>query len=256
MTLALSFYSAPALAQVRGRTPLRRAPLGPRVAMEVNGVYQIDAHAFTDSAAIRENAENGRFDVVYDGKGGPGFDVAAALRIARRFYVGAGITQFSTSGSAALTAAVPHPFFFDQPREITANIGSLQRQERAVHIQLRAIFPVGRRLVITVFGGPSVVHLRRDLVTDFTYTDAYPYDTPAFGAAATTRESGFAAGFNGGGDLAFYLNRPGTLGVGLSARVAGATIDLPPAAGAARSQAQAQAKADGVQAAAGLRLRF
>jgi hypothetical protein len=109
--------------------------------------------------------------------------------------------------------------------------------------------PVSERLQVTGFGGPSVFHVTQGIVTDFSYSDSYPYDEAAFrnGVAETRKAS--RIGFNLGADVGFFFARQ--LGVGFSAQFAGATVPLKSASGGT-----VDVKAGGLQLAGGLRLRL
>jgi hypothetical protein len=82
---------------------------------------------------------------------------------------------------------------------------------------------------IQIFGGPSYFSVKQTLVTDFTYTDSYPYDTARFDSATTTEATGGAWGFNVGGEVTWRLGR--SLLVGGLVRYSVATVTLSPSAG-------------------------
>jgi hypothetical protein len=100
-----------------------------------------------------------------------------------------------------------------------------------------------------VFGGPSFFQMKQGIVTDFTYTESYPYDEVKFGAATTTAESVSKIGFNAGADLAYFFTKQ--IGVGATVQFAGTSVKLPVARGASQD-----VKVGGGKAGAGLRLRF
>ena len=77
---------------------------------------------FGDSATIRENAENGRFETDYTVKAGPAFNISGGGLLWRSLAVGVGVTRFSKSTVTAVNAQVPHPFFFNQPRSVTGRV--------------------------------------------------------------------------------------------------------------------------------------
>jgi hypothetical protein len=89
----------------------------------------------------------------------------------------------------------------------------------------------------------------QDLVTDFAYADAYPYDEATFRSAGTANGSQSAMGINLGGDVAVFVTR--RAGIGFSVQFARANVELPSANGGT-----ARVQAGGVSTGAGLRLRF
>ena len=121
--------------------------------------------------------------------------------------------------------------------------------ETAVHLQARAVVPVGTRLQMMLFGGPSFFQVKQDVVTEIVYADTYPYDTASFGGAQTTAAKESNIGFNVGGDVAFFFTRQ--LGVGFSTQFSGVNVDVPRVDGGTTP-----VKAGGLQAGGGLRLRF
>src|SRR4030095_12066170 len=104
----------------------------------------------------------------------------------KRLGIGVGISQFSVATPASLAGTVPHPFFFCRLRPVSGEASGLKREERAIHVQVRGVLPVGARLQVMVFGGPSFFQVKQGVVTDFTYTDSYPYDDATFRSATTT----------------------------------------------------------------------
>lgn len=215
----------------------------------VNGGYLVTTNDFRDGATFREHAEDGRFDSDYSLEGGPTFDIAGGAVVWKQLGVGVGISRFSRSTPTRFSGAIPHPFFFSRPRAVSSEIGGLKREELAVHVQARGVFAAGRRFQVMVFGGPSFFQVKQGLVTDFTYSDSYPYDDATFRSATTATANASKMGFNVGGDVAFFFTRQ--VGVGGSVQFAGTNIDLRSAGGGAQS-----VKVGGVQSGGGLRLRF
>ncbi len=217
--------------------------------VSVNGAYQVNSNDFRDAATFRENAEDGQLNTDYEVKGGPTFDIAGGATLWRQLGLGVGVSRYSRPTGATLNASVPHPFFFNRARSVDGTVADLSRKELAVHVQARGAFPVTQRLLLTAFGGPSFFQVTQGVATDFTYVDSYPFDSAAFGAAVTTTAKQSKVGFNAGGDVAFFFSQQ--VGVGFTAQVARATVDLPSASGGTIG-----VKAGGTQAGGGLRLRF
>ena len=224
-------------------------PVASRGFLAMNGGYQLTQDDFSNGAIKHEHAEDGRFDTDYVFKGGPSFDGAVGLRLWRRLSIGVGVSRLSVATPASVRASVPHPFFFDQDRSINGEASGVTREELAVHMQIGGVFPIGTRLQVMVFGGPSFFQVTQGIVTDVTYTNGYPYDEAQFAAATTTDAKASKVGFNAGGDLAFFLTRH--VGLGATAQFSGTTVALPVAGGASQD-----VKVGGVTVSGGLRLRF
>jgi hypothetical protein len=95
----------------------------------------------------------------------------------------------------------------------------------------------------------SFFNVKQDAVTDFTYTESYPYDQATFTNTTTSVEKASKIGFNGGADIAFFFKRQ--IGVGFTALVSKATVPIKSA-----GSGNADVKVGGVQAGGGVRLRF
>ena len=215
----------------------------------LNAVQQFAANNFADAATKRENAEDGTFATAYVVKAGPAFDLAAGAVVWRQVAVAAGVSQFTVSTPASITAAIPHPFFFNRPRPVNGDVAGLKREELAIHIQARSVMPVGTRVQVMLFGGPSFFRVKQTMISDFTYDESYPYDAATFRAATTADASVSAIGFSVGTDVAFFFTRQ--LGLGATAQFAGTHVELPGALGTT-----IEVKAGGGQAGGGLRFRF
>jgi len=236
-----------ASAQTRQTTPTPRPPLTERVFISVNGLFQGGSNDFSVSQTIRENAENGTFNTSYAVGSGPGFDVSGGVLVWRNLVVGVGVTRFSESTTTAITASVPHPFFFNQPRSVTGEFSGT-REELAVHVQLRGVFAINRRIQVAVFGGPSFFQIDQSIVDDFEYTESYPFDTAAYSRAVSSTQSESAVGINVGGDVGYFFTPQ--VGVGVTMQYSGATAQMAVPGGTA------DVEAGGAQIGVGLRLRF
>jgi hypothetical protein len=251
--IAVLAFGISSAAQAQPRPVPRPAPAAPRpvlsekVFISVGGVYQIGANDFVDSATIRENAENGQLETDYDVGAGLAFDVSAGAVVWRTLALGVGLTRFSTSTVTSVNASVPHPFFFNQPRSVTGELGGT-RSELAVHIQARGVIPLSDRVLVTLFGGPSFFQVEQTIVRDVDYIESYPFDTATFGGAVSDTQSGSKIGFNIGGDFSYFFSRQ--VGVGVTAQYSGASVEMTVPSGTA------DVKAGGGQVGGGLRLRF
>jgi len=214
----------------------------------VNGGYQVMSHDFEASSTFRANVEDAHLATDYEVKGGLAFDVAGGMALWRRLTVGGGLTRFSRSTPSTLSGDVPHPFFFNRPRTVTGEVTGLKHEELAVHVQARVTAPIGSRLQVAAFGGPSWFQVTQGIVTTFTWNESYPFDSASFASAVTERAKGSKLGFNTGADVAFFFTRQ--LGAGGGIQYSSATVELE-AAGNVQ-----EAKAGGVNVGGGLRLRF
>jgi hypothetical protein len=243
----------PAQPQPRpGQPSPARRPSQPidRIYISINGAFQTGVEDFGETVSFVENAENGTFTTEYDVESGPALNISAGATIWRNVGFGVGVTRFSHSTPSALSASVPHPFFFNRARSVTGDVGGLKREELAVHIQARAIFSPSPKIQGVLFGGPSFFSVKQGIVNDFEITETYPYDTATFSRGVSTTVDESKVGFNVGGDVGYFFTRQ--VGVGGSVQWSGTTIDVPASGGIGTFEL----KAGGLQAGAGLRLRF
>jgi hypothetical protein len=239
----------PTTARPSQAKPTKPQPLD-RIYISVNGAFQTSGNNFGETVTFRENAEDGRFSTDYEVKSGPALNISVGASIWRNIGVGVGVTRYSRNTPTAFSASVPHPFFFNRPREVEGEVAGIQREELAVHVQARATFVPTRRIQAVVFGGPSFFTVKQGIVNDFEITEAYPYDTATFGRGVFTTVDESKVGFNVGADVGYFFTRQ--VGVGGSVQWAGTTIDAPASTGTGTFEI----KAGGFQVGAGLRLRF
>jgi hypothetical protein len=221
-----------------------------RIYISVNGAFQTGGGDFDETVTFRENAEDGRFSTDYEVKSGPALNISVGASLWRNIGVGVGVTRYSKNTPAAFSASVPHPFFFNRPREVQGEVAGIEREELAVHVQARATFVPTQHIQAVVFGGPSFFTVNQDIVNDFELTEAYPFDTATFSRGIFTTVDESKVGFNVGADVGYFFTRQ--VGVGGSVQWAATTIDAPASTGTGTFEI----KAGGFQAGAGLRLRF
>ena len=221
----------------------------PQPFVAVNGVYQATSTSFGDTKTFRLNAEDARFETDYEVKGGPAIDVAGGAFLWHRLGFGVGVTRFTHSTPAIVSASIPHPFFFSRPRSIAGDAGGFSREELALHLQARALLPLTGKIQAMAFGGPSFFRVSQKLTTNVRYAEAYPFDVATFQGVDSTSAEESRIGFNVGADVEYFFMR--RIGVGGTVQFSRASVDLPSASGSTVS-----VDAGGAQVGAGIRLRF
>lgn len=239
---------APAPRAVRPAPP--PAPIFGRVFVNVNGALHASELTFTDSRTDPFFQETASWTADYAVESGPAFTVNGGVRLWGPLVARVGYSRFTSSNVAAIAGAVPHPFFFDRDRSIAGGSRALKQEEQAIHLGALWLVPLGNRLEIGIFGGPSLFRVRRDLIEDVRYSDSYPYDSAEFDSTLIRTVEDDRLGFHVGADLSWFFTR--TLGVGTVLTFSRARLDLTsPATGRSVS-----IDAGGFQAGAGIRLRF
>lgn len=220
-----------------------------RVSIAVNGGQQLESAGITDNVVFTEFAEQGDFDASYPDANGPLFDLNGRVRLVGNLAVGAGVSVASRRGNADLTARVPYPFRFERHRVVEGTSAALQRRELAVNVHAAWIAPLASSVDLTLFGGPTFVSLRQDLVDSIEYAHTYPYEAASFTRGVHSLRTESAVGFVAGADVTYYVSR--FVGVGGTVQFNRASIALGSA-----DDGTVATDTGGLQATAGLRLRF
>ena len=201
---------------------------------------------FRQTRTFTANAEDGTFLTDYAVKGGTNFELAAGVAIWRVLGVQVSASRSSVETGATLTAAVAHPFFFARARNVSGEIAGLKRDELTVGIHASWVFHPTSRLQAVVSAGPTWLQVKQGFVTDFRYTDAYPYDTATFTSGVTSIRQGDKVSIGAGGGLHFFVTR--RLGVAATAQFAGGDVSM--------TNTTETIKAGGVRGGIGVVLRY
>jgi hypothetical protein len=236
-----------AAAQQRRVTP--RPATARLLVIGIDGLYQTaSSSTLVDSGSFTTNLERATYRSSFALRSGPTYDVSASVRLIRHLSVAVGGSSRSRSTAADVSGSIPHPFFLDQPRDISGS-QSLGHEETAIRIDAVWTVPMTPRLSLAVSAGPTMFRVKQDVVTGVAYDEAYPYDVATFTLATTLRRSESAVGVNGGVEVTFRLTpNLGVAGV-LRASHGSASVD-----GAGSTPIELQL--GGVQAGAGVRLWF
>ncbi len=217
--------------------------------LTINGGQQAASPDFADNIAFTDFAEEGDFDARYANGSDTLFDAGGGVRVWRNLGIGAGVSLFSHTGDAGITARIPHPFFFDRHRAIDGTEPGFAREETAVHLQALWVIPASRSFHITLSAGPTFFTVKQELVTGVNYDHAYPYDVATLSGTDKQGQSVSTTGFNVGGDVAFYFTE--WIGVGGTVRLSrGSAVLTSPDGGTVTIDTGA------LQTSGGLRIRF
>jgi hypothetical protein len=162
-----------------------------------------------------------------DGNAGGGvlLDLGGGVHVWRRLYAGLSYTFGSNTNDAALTATVPHPSIFDQPRTVTATTPDLKHTEHAVHLQAMWRMPITTKFDVSIGGGPTFFSVTQDLVSGITVQEiGNPTTGVNLTGITTERAKDSPVGYNIQADGTYLLNR--RYGVGAFLRITGGSADL------------------------------
>jgi len=195
-----------------------------RVHISVNGAFQTATNDFSDRFEFEKDLETGSTATDYKVSSAFLFDAGGGVRLWKNLGAGVAVSYFTHSDTASTTTRSPHPFFFNQLREVTGDAPNLNRTETAVHVQAMYFLNPAGPLRIVLSAGPSFFNVEQQLVTSVVLTEAFPFDTATFSSAQSQKVKGSAPAFNAGADVMWMLARK--VGVGGILRFSRATVDL------------------------------
>lgn len=179
-------------------------------------------------------------------------DVQLGVRAWRNLGVALAYHAQSTTGTADVSGSIPHPIFFDRPRNFSESLDGIDRDEQATHLQIGWMVPFNDNLDVFLYGGPSFFRLSQELIADVTVAEQPPaFINVVVQPNLETRKKN-ATGFNVGADVAYmlYTTDRVRLGVGGFLRFTRATAEV------SLANSVVETKLGGVQTGVGLRVRF
>jgi hypothetical protein len=176
------------------------------------------------------------------------FGARGGMRVWKNMAIGAGVEVAATSQTLDVTGRLPHPFQFNQFREVEGTASGLDRTETLVALEVSWLVALARRVDMLVFGGPAYINVRQDMATRIQFTESYPYDAATFAGIDTTSMSGGGFGATAGVDISYLLTKH--VGIGGELRYSYAETTLTPSA------EPAKVRLGGLQAAFGARILF
>jgi hypothetical protein len=213
----------------------------PNMFLSVSGGGQLQSRTFSELTTFTLFNEAGTVTANQTVGKGFVFDASVGRRnVWRGISAVVGVSTFHGSGAAAAIVAVPNPLFFDQPTIKTfaaSDYGDLGQTDIAVNFQALWMKPLTAKLDLSVFIGPSIIHVKQEVASA---TETQSATATIQSESATTGKAGTV-----GVDLSYRLNN--RYSVGGFIRYAGGEVDLP---------SVSKLKVGGVQAAGGVRYRF
>jgi hypothetical protein len=199
-----SLAKAQAQAQSQGQSN-PWMPAGGKVFVSINGLYQPGKETIEQSVTYTAYDEQAQASATQDVKNGGGmFDIGGGYRT-NRYGLGISYSQFKSNNSASVNASVPHPLFFDRPRNVSTTVDGMEHTEHVVHLQAFYFVPVAEKMDVGVFIGPSFFSVKQSYVTGLTsFSESSDFETVSIPAAeATAKDS--PVGFNIGGELTYMF---------------------------------------------------
>ena len=180
--------------------------------------------AFNDAFHLTLYTEPEPVTVDYGAHNGFYISASGGYRLWHQLFVGAGVTHYSAAAHPRVAAQLPHPFFDNTYRPVEGNAPMLL-SEVGAHALLGWIWRPTSTMRVMLTAGPSYISARYPIVTEVTFTEAYPYDTAEFTGVKTTDSSRGAAGFNAGADVFWMFAKH--IGAGGLVQVTHARVTAP-----------------------------
>jgi hypothetical protein len=186
-----------------------------RVWLSLGGGAALGTIGWTGISSWEEYRETAELEADYEAGPGPALEAAVGVRVAPRFGLRAAFGWSSRDVDATVRAGIPHPLYFDRPRELSDQVTGLAYRQWAGHLDLEWR-PVIGKLEVTLFGGVCLARIEADLVDRVEVDDEYPFDTVSLSSAVTRRvRSDPGTGWSAGAAVAHALGSRLSLGVQL-----------------------------------------
>lgn len=211
----------------------------PRAFVDINGAAQTQTRSISSSASIPLYGETAVVNTTQAIDSGGLFDISAGYRFLPSLGAAVGVSVFSRKGDGAISASIPSPVVFNRPLAVSASASGLEHKETGTHLMVVYFIPLTNQIDVSVSAGPSFFKLTQGLVSA-----TIPTGTQSL-SVATQNETASATGVNIGASINYLF--AARYGVGVFARYAGATADLPTAG---------ELKVGGTHIGGGFRLRF
>ena len=206
----------------------------------------------TDTKPFSKYDESGLLTSKSSFTSGSLLDVSVGVKVWKSLSVGVGYHQESNGADGTLSGTVPHPIFFNTPRSFSISVTELQRKESAEHLVFGWTTPVGSKMDIMLFAGPSFYRFEQEVVTDALIAErGSPFTEVIVNPTRAVRKKS-VTGYNAGVDVSYLLwqNDSIRLGGGVFVRYTGADTTV------TMMTSDQPTKIGGVQFGFGGRVRF
>lgn len=212
-----------------------------KTVIAVNVGAHLQKHPFTTANSFPLFGETATFETKQSVNTGLMFDVSGARSIGwRSLSIAAGISVFSKSSNAAVTASIPHPAFFNRFRTTNISTDDLSHSQLGIHISAVWTMPLTQNIDVALAAGPSFTRVSQELVQSVAVDAATQVASPL-----VVRQTGVAKGGNVGADVRYHITN--MYSAGMFVRYVHGTTDL---------ESSANLRIGGAQAGIGIRIRL
>jgi hypothetical protein len=185
---------------------------------------QLAAPGYTSASVFTVHAEEATLQANASVGIGPAFGARGGVRVWKNLALGGGVELVKTTQSLTVSGTLPHPFQFNQYRQVQGTADGLDRVEAMAAFEVSWLVALSRRIDMFVFAGPAYISVTQDMATRIQFAESYPYDTATFTGVDTASVSGSGFGVTGGVDVSYLLSKHLGLGGGLRYSYASATL--------------------------------
>jgi hypothetical protein len=143
-----------------------------RFMLSLNGAFEPGDEEFTEDGTFTLYDEAGRLTVSGRSSTGAILDMGVGVRVTGRFTLGLSGHRGASADEATVSGQAPHPIFFNRPRAFSVTVPETKRIEQALHFSAGFLLPVGEKLDVHIYGGPSQFRFSQQVVGEVTITEA------------------------------------------------------------------------------------
>jgi hypothetical protein len=195
--------------------------------VSVNAGVQAGSHDLDTNSTFTLYEETATVASSQKVKSGAFFDIGAAYRVwGANLLAGLSFTHTASDADVSVSASIPDPIRFDQPRSVNTSVSGAKHSEGALHLSAIWMIPVANKIDVGVFAGPSIFFIKQQAIGTPGVTEPGP--TVATPLNEIKKTSG---GLHAGVDVQYMIAKKWGVG-GLarytwgSATIAGATEKL------------------------------
>lgn len=214
------------------KTPPKKKPAPPQTSKVWKGRgfavatvgAQLAGPGYSSTATFKVHAEDATLAADATTGIGLAFGARGGVRIWKNLAVGAGVELVTTSQTLSVTGRLPHPFQFNQFREVDGTADGLERVEALVAFEVSWLAALTRRIDMLVFAGPAYINVRQEMATRILFSESYPYDSATFTGVDTESVSGGGVGVTAGVDVSYLVTKHVGIGGELRYSYASSTL--------------------------------
>lgn len=143
-----------------------------RFMLSLSGAFEPGDEEFTDDGTFRLYDETGRLTVSGRSSTGAILDAGVGVRVVGNFTLGVSGHRGASADEATVTGQAPHPLFFNRPRSFSVTVPETKRIEQALHLSAGVLVPLGDKLDVHIYGGPSQFRFSQQVVGEVIIQEA------------------------------------------------------------------------------------